>query len=483
MRGGSLFSGIGGFDLGFQRAGIEATWQVEIDEKCRSVLARHFPNSKTHADVKQVGSKNLTPVDVVFGGFPCQDLSVAGRRAGLDGDRSGLWFEFRRIISEISPAWVVIENVPGLLSSNGGADFAVVVRGLVELGYGIAWRVLDSQYFGVAQRRQRVFIVGHLGDHRATEILFEPESLQRDSPPRREARKDVARPLGSGSTGSSGYRNDADTAENLVARCLNAGRDGYNDGSDQTYIADTLSVGADQTTVFHGPVVSGSVSSKWAKGTGGPAGDECYNLVANPLVVNEPRATSHAGNNPRPRNLVVTPILEAGARTGKSTDDPRAGLGIGEDGDPMFTLQSGKQHAVATGEPFVFDERNVTCPDNRSAARPGDPVPTLHEQPLAVAFSVMEQSNGFSWESLVHPTIQTHPNSETSQRQIGVRIGSAVRRLTPRECERLQGFPDDWTRFDVAGNELADSPRYRMLGNAVTVNVAQWLAHRIAASI
>jgi DNA (cytosine-5)-methyltransferase 1 len=112
---GSLFSGIGGFDLAFQRAGIETIWQVEIDEKCLNILVRHFPNAERYTDVRTVGKQNLTPVDVICGGFPCQDLSVAGKRAGLAGERSGLWHEFHRIISELEPRWVVIENVPGLL--------------------------------------------------------------------------------------------------------------------------------------------------------------------------------------------------------------------------------------------------------------------------------------------------------------------------------------------------------------------------------
>ena len=171
MRLGSLFTGIGGFDLAFERAGFELAWQVEIDEHCRRVLERHWPEVRRHRDVRHVHDERaarcpgcLSAVDVLAGGFPCQDVSVAGRRAGLAGERSGLWFEFHRLAAHLRPRWVVIENVPGLLSSNGGRDFGVIVRGLVELGYGVAWRVLDAQYFGVAQQRRRVFVVGCLGD-------------------------------------------------------------------------------------------------------------------------------------------------------------------------------------------------------------------------------------------------------------------------------------------------------------------------------
>jgi DNA (cytosine-5)-methyltransferase 1 len=176
---GSLFSGVGGFDLGFERAGMECRWQCEIDKAAQGVLHRHWPDATLYEDVRNVGI-GAASVDVVCGGFPCQDVSVAGRRAGLDGERSGLWFEFARVLSDVKPQWVVVENVPGLLTSNGGRDFAVILHGLVERGYCSAWRVLDSQYFGVPQRRRRLFIVGHLGDGRAAQVLFEREGNQWD---------------------------------------------------------------------------------------------------------------------------------------------------------------------------------------------------------------------------------------------------------------------------------------------------------------
>src|SRR3990167_6826375 len=156
MKYASLFSGIGGFDLGFDRAGMECVLQVEQDNSCLGILARHWPKVKKVNDVRKI---KRVSADLICGGFPCQDVSVAGKRAGLDGERSGLWFEFHRIVTEVRPRWVVVENVPGLLSSNAGRDFAVILRGLVECGYGVCWRILDAQYFGVAQRRRRVFVV------------------------------------------------------------------------------------------------------------------------------------------------------------------------------------------------------------------------------------------------------------------------------------------------------------------------------------
>jgi len=208
MRFGSLFSGIGGFDLGFEQAGMECAWQCEIDNTARSVLARHWPNVPIIEDVRNVG-RDVTAVDLVCGGFPCQDLSIAGPRTGLAGKRSGLWFEFLRILTELKPRWVVIENVPGLLSSHRGRDFAIVLRGLVKCGYGVAWRVLDAQYFGVAQRRRRVFIVGSLGDgERCAQVLFEREGVPWHPAPRGGEEEDCSAVPGNGVEGGRPYTID-----------------------------------------------------------------------------------------------------------------------------------------------------------------------------------------------------------------------------------------------------------------------------------
>ena len=163
MNVGSTFSGVGGFDLGFERAGMRVVWQAEIDEWCRRVLRSHWPKAEVYNDVKEVGG-SAPAVDLLCGGFPCQDLSVAGKRAGLAGERSGLFFEFARIADELKPRWIVLENVAGLLSASNGRDFGILLATLAEIGYGdLAWRLVCARYFGVPQRRRRVFIVGHLG--------------------------------------------------------------------------------------------------------------------------------------------------------------------------------------------------------------------------------------------------------------------------------------------------------------------------------
>jgi DNA (cytosine-5)-methyltransferase 1 len=166
----SLFAGIGGFDLALERQGVKVVASVEIDKKAQDVLRKHFPNSTIFGDItgvtgEQLRAAGFEPANgIITGGFPCQDLSVAGKRAGLAGKRSGLFWEICRLLDETRTQTFILENVPGLLNSNGGRDMAVVLEALVKLGYRVGWRLLDAQYFGVPQRRRRVFIVGCLGN-------------------------------------------------------------------------------------------------------------------------------------------------------------------------------------------------------------------------------------------------------------------------------------------------------------------------------
>ena len=189
LTGVSLFAGVGGFDLAMERNGVKVVATVEIDKKCNEVLAKHFPTAKQFTDVQQVTGKDLLDAGfdptrgIITGGFPCQDLSVAGKRAGLAGERSGLFWEIARLVEETQTEWFILENVPGLLSSNGGKDFGIVLGEMAKLGYRVGWRVLDAQYFGVPQRRRRVFIVGsRSGDaERIGKVLFERNSVRRNT--------------------------------------------------------------------------------------------------------------------------------------------------------------------------------------------------------------------------------------------------------------------------------------------------------------
>ena len=198
---GSLFAGIGGFDLGFARAGFEVAWSVEINPQSQQVLRNQFPNAKIYGDITQVKVEDLERVDIVCGGFPCQDLSFAGKRKGLAGERSGLFYEAMRLIRGINPRIVILENVPGLLASNQGRDFAIVLSEM-DKGWNcqeVAWRVLDSQFFGVAQRRKRVFIVASSRIGSAEQILALNESVSGDSKPSKEKKKNIASTIGADS--------------------------------------------------------------------------------------------------------------------------------------------------------------------------------------------------------------------------------------------------------------------------------------------
>jgi len=190
----SLFTGIGGFDIGFERAGMTCTAQVEWDKYATQVLERHWPNVPRFGDINEVNTNDIGQPDVLCGGFPCQDISQAGQQAGIAaGTRSGEWHQFARLIVECQPAVVVIENVAALLWSNNGDDMQTVIGHLESCGYQWAYRLLDSQYFGVAQRRRRVFIVAsRRGERHPSEVLFESEGVRRDSPPSRETTPAVA---------------------------------------------------------------------------------------------------------------------------------------------------------------------------------------------------------------------------------------------------------------------------------------------------
>lgn len=186
MRFVSLFAGVGGFDLGFEEAGMTCIGQVEIDPNARRVLEKHWPDVPKHDDVTtakewadELGLVGRT--DLVCGGFPCQDVSVAGKRAGLAGERTGLFWDALSFASHVQAEWIVLENVPGLLSSNQGRDFGVILTALADAGYShLEWRVLDSQFFGVPQRRRRLFITGRSGGHGGRAVLLEPEGLRGD---------------------------------------------------------------------------------------------------------------------------------------------------------------------------------------------------------------------------------------------------------------------------------------------------------------
>jgi DNA (cytosine-5)-methyltransferase 1 len=382
----SVCSGIDAASVAWHPLGWTPVGFSEIEKFPSQVLAHRFPGVKNYGDMTKFKEWNIErgAVDLLVGGTPCQAFSVAGLRKGLADPRGNLALTFVAMVDHYRPEWVVFENVPGVLSSNGGRDFGAFLGALGQLGYGWCYRVLDAQYFGVAQRRRRVFVVAHAsGDpRRCASVLFEPESLCGDPPPSREAGQGIA----------SG-------------------------------------------------AIAGTVSSKWAKGTGGPAGDECYNLTA----VYE----SH------PHDSRVTGPVE-------QCPTVSARWGTGGNNTPLVT----------DGEASAFSWQ---C---RGDMRGMVPRPTTQFQRCQIE-AVM-----------VQPVAHTLRGEGFDAGEDGTGRGTPivpvktpamhVRRLTPVECERLQGFPDGWTDIRPGGKDTPDSPRYKALGNSMAVPVMRWIGMRIA---
>ena len=234
---GSTFTGVGGADLGFEWAGFDIKWQCESDAWKQTVLRAHWPSVELFDDICTM--KDPPPVDVMIGGFPCQDLSVAGRRKGFSGERSVLAFEFLRVAESLQPRWIVLENVPGLLSSNGGRDFARLIDEVVGCGYGVAWRICDAKFWGVPQRRRRVFIVARRADSQhdprsasrlALRALF--ESGSGDTSSGWQAWTETTRSVASGpGSGSGGGGVMGDVSHTLTSGGHDASEDGTGRGT------------------------------------------------------------------------------------------------------------------------------------------------------------------------------------------------------------------------------------------------------------
>lgn len=439
-------------------------WQCEIDRRCQKLLRAKWPRAKIYADITRTRPSETETVDVVCGGSPCTNLSVAGLRAGLAGSESGLFFSMVGICKHQrrrgGARWVVWENVDGAFSSNGGRDFAAVLRAFTGMqvevptdGWGragfiktpfpawrwnCAWRVFDARYFGVAQRRRRVFLVASAGDGSCAEILFEPESL-------------------SGNFAASGGEGEGTTAGAL--RSTDGGCD-----------------------VDHGcaghliPRIADCLQERDAKGPDGKTKNG--HLIPVAFDYKQGGDTQMGMSEPgcpplrsRERIAVALPIQEAGSRTGKSTTEIRNGMGVGRPGEPMFSLQAKAQHAVA------FDTTQITNPENRSAPKPGDPCHPLSAKahPPAIAFSGRERG---AEPAVKRPPRAPHAIEEAvgaldATKPWNVAATWGVRRLTPRECDRLMGWPEDHT----AG--FKDTVRYRMSGNGVVAPNAGWIARRI----
>jgi DNA (cytosine-5)-methyltransferase 1 len=577
---GELFAGVSGMGLGFDAAGMIGRWRVEIDRAAAGVLARHHPNDILEADVvafakwlsrlKKHDPKRFESylVSVLGGGSPCQDLSVAGLRAGLDGERSGLFRIMVRICRILRPRVVVWENVLGALSSNAGKDFACVIgaftgcipdvpddgwgyggfaRSASSRGWNVAWRVFDSEYFGVPQRRYRVFLVASAGDGSCAEILFEPESVRGDNPPSREAGQSATGTLAARPAGSGGLGTDMDLDGGVIAGTLTSGSGGgrydkapmtavcanvaptinaafgekqglenqHIDGgggcslpavartlttSNQRIDAETETLiptrqgGFFDDAVAHTLRAEGFDASEDGTGRGTP-------LV--PVAFDTTQITS-AENRSQPKAGGPCHPLSAGAHAPAIAFNLR-----GRDGGAMPEAADAASLRAASGgssRSYVA----FSCKD--SGADSGEVAPTLRAMghagshanaggQVAVAFNWQAAGNQTTLGANTESAATLSKSTTQAVAQIQPFYGSpapkiafsGVRRLTPRECERLQGWPDDHTRFRLkvkrVGNdwrivgdkviEQADGTRYRQCGNGITATVSAWIAERI----
>ena len=397
MKGGTLFSGIGAPECA--APWVDWRWCAEIDRFPAAVHAARFPGVSNLGDVTKVRWDGVEAVDLVVWGSPCQAFSVAGRRAGLDDPRGDLTLVGLAAIGRIRPRWMVWENVPGVLSIDRGRTFGTVLGLMGELGYGVAYRVLNAQHFGVPQRRRRVFVVGCLGDwRRAAAVLFERDCLSGNSAAGREAREDVAPTISARPTGGGGLGTDFDLDGGViiddVARCDTAGYAQRIDWEAENFVAHALRG-------------EGFDASEDGTGRGTP-------LVPVAIAIQERAVCENPNAGPD-------------------------GAGFRDDGTA-----------------YTIEARSV---------------------PQAVAFDMRGREGGAMPEG-PHDTANIRAASGGSSRSY-LATPYAVRRLTPRECERLQGFPDDYTAIPYRGKIAADGPRYKALGNSMAVPVLSWLLDRI----
>lgn len=404
MRYLSVCSGIEAATAAWHSLGWTAAGFSEIEAFPRAVLEhrlgaqpadfddyRYSPQANAtplFGDFTNIQEHHVGPIDLLVGGTPCQSFSIAGLRGGLADGRGNLALEFLRLADRTRPRWLVWENVPGVLSSDGGRDFGSILGGMVELGYGIAYRVLDAQFFGVPQRRRRVFVVGHLGSwQRAAAVLFERHSLSGYPAPRRKTGK-AAPTIPSRSTRGGGLGTDFDCDGGLI------------EGDWPADVAPTLNAHFGHNQGLEDQHIRGGAASLFPQ---------------------------------------VSMCLNAGAMGRQDAES--------ETLIPVNRCDFDVAHSLR-GEGFAASEDGT-----------GRGTPIV---PVQVAPTLRAASGGSSRSYVA---------------------ASAVRRLTPRECERLQGFPDDFTAIPWRGkpaDQCPDGPRYKALGNSMAVPVMRWIGERIA---
>lgn len=459
MNYGSVCSGIEAATVAWEPLGWNPVFFSEIEKFPNAVLAQRWPNVKNFGDMTKFKEWPDVSIDLLVGGTPCQSFSVAGLRKGMVDPRGNLALVFLSILDRLRPEWVVWENVPGVLSSNEGRDFASFVGGLGKLGYGWAYRVLDAQYFGVAQRRRRVFVVGNRRDwRRAVAVLFERESLSGNPAPCREAGQRIAPNLEtrSGRSGANNFSTSGGLVE--ISPTLRGQPNSSHRMDSQAYIP-CISP-ALKSRDFKGPssdgdgdgapliAVAGTLTGSGAgSARPGGQGNELDFLVAHPLTAEE------GGDDGSGRDVpIIAAPLSAGNNASSNAsgrrreDDENLVISVGLGSDPLYAKEIAQPVTARNGDPGV------------------------------VAFTQNQVGDVLTGDQA--PSMGTNQNA-TGRNTPKAMIGLRVRRLMPFECERLQGFPDNYTLVPYRSKPAADGPRYKALGNSMAVPVMRWIGRRI----
>ena len=496
----SVCSGIEAATVAWHPLGWTPVAFAEIEAFPCAVLARHYPEVPNLGDITRFAAWPDLAIDLLVGGTPCQSFSVAGLRKGLADPRGNLSLTYLAIADRYRPRWLLWENVPGVLSSGDGRDFGSFLGGLGQLGYGFAYRVLDAQYvrvdgFGraVPQRRRRVFVVGYLGDwRRAAAVLFDAASLCGDLAPSRGARKDVAPTISARPTGGGGLGTDFDLDGGLIAADL---RNGLLGEVAQTMQSSGnaemgLSVNAlPHVMAFGGNRQSGPLDVATAVNAhGGPHGRQDFESET--FVCAPPLTSNPYGDHESREGLLVVHALR-----GEGFDVSEDGTGRGTPLVPVAFAEnqrnelremavSGSLASIRRGDAKNETLLAFSCKDHGADA--GDVAPTLRSMGHAGSHAnaggqvaiVFQSSQSGVREGDTYATLDANMGS---RRHNGAVTGSGVRRLTPLECERLQGFPDGYTAILFRGKPASDGPRYKALGNSKAVNCPRWIGRRIEA--
>jgi DNA (cytosine-5)-methyltransferase 1 len=530
---GSLFAGVGGFDMGFEQAGWDCKFQVEWDKNCQQILNKHWPDVPKWLDVSDVNGAEIPPVDCIIFGSPCQDLSVAGKRAGLEGERSGLFHEAVRIIKEMRdatngtfPRWTVWENVAGALSSNNGRDFGTVINEMAEAGAHLQeYALLDAQHFGIPQRRRRVFLISCFdsatADRCPDPLLPVAESLRGDTKKGKPKGQSVTSQVTDSVRGDGGILGseivgslNTSDAKMISTQYVNENkcvvepyvksRRAQTSTDDETWVhgevnptLNSFDVGDTRaTTAIVEPVlfensyrdgarianhgVTQTLSAKMGTGGGNTP------MIAVPTYSFDTQFGSNANVtenvSPTLKASQQSPSIAYPIQDGREIEKHQNGFGVASDGEPSYTLDQTGAQAVAYSvrEDAKANTFSATELDHANALSALRPSPQSHHAQMFIAeqVSFYDGYNQKLDDSGIHRSLRIGRDSSDFVAQ-PAEPTMAVRRLTPLECERLMGWPDDHTRYKADGTEQADTHRYRQCGNGVASPVAQWVAEQI----